>query len=464
MAKRSTRRVVRDEIRGVKLGDPRREARALEIADRLASAPESTLPEAMGDRAAIEALYRHLGSEAVTFEALIEQHVARSARRCAREAATYVVHDTTVCTFSGETERAGLGRVNGAKQGFLAHVSLAVSAEGRRVPLGLVGCEVFTRDGERPIGKGESQRWKRGIDASAERVGKPERLIHLADRESDMWWLLAALLGAGHRFILRAKQDRLVIGEDKELRLLFETAREARRILEVDVPLSPRRKTGRNGSEKRAYPPRDARLARLAFAARTVTLRKPRRGAAGTPKTLTVNIVHVIEPDPPQGEKAIEWLLLTTEPIGSDTEVLRVLEGYRTRWMVEEYFKTVKTGCAFESRQLESFKSLTNLFAYALLLSYGLLLMRALARTEADESSEVLLSPDQILCLGVMTKSKPKKLASARAALDAIAKLGVHLPSNGLPGWRVLSRGLKRLLDFESAYQTMRKAGLVINR
>jgi hypothetical protein len=464
MAKRSTRRVVRDEIRGVKLGDPRREARALEIADRLASAPESTLPEAMGDRAAIEALYRHLASEDVTFEALIEQHVARSARRCAREEAVYVIHDTTVCTFSGDTEREGLGRVNGRKQGFFAHVSLAVSANGKRVPLGLVGCEIFTRDGERPIGEGESQRWKRGIEAAGQRVGKPERLIHLADRESDMWWLLASMLGAGQRFILRAKQDRIVVEENEELRPLFETARDARRVLDVDVPLSPRRKTGRNGSEKRAFPPRDARLARLAFAARSVTLRKPRRGAAGTPKTITVNIVHVIEPDPPQGEKAIEWLLLTTEPIGSDTEVLRVLEGYRTRWMVEEYFKTVKTGCAFESRQLESFKTLTNLFAYALLLSYSLLLMRALARSEAEESSEVLLTPDQLRCLGIMTKTRPKKLASAHAVLDAIAKLGVHLPSNGLPGWRVLSRGLKRLLDFESAYQTMRKAGLVINR
>ena len=36
MAKRSKRRLVREELTGVKLGDPRREARALAIADRLA--------------------------------------------------------------------------------------------------------------------------------------------------------------------------------------------------------------------------------------------------------------------------------------------------------------------------------------------------------------------------------------------------------------------------------------------
>ncbi len=62
MARHSKRRLVREELAGVDLGDPRREARALAIADRLVSPPESTLPEAMGDRAMLEALYRHLSA------------------------------------------------------------------------------------------------------------------------------------------------------------------------------------------------------------------------------------------------------------------------------------------------------------------------------------------------------------------------------------------------------------------
>jgi hypothetical protein len=49
-SKRSKRRVVREELAGVDLGDPRRDARALAVADRLVGAPEATLPEAMGDR------------------------------------------------------------------------------------------------------------------------------------------------------------------------------------------------------------------------------------------------------------------------------------------------------------------------------------------------------------------------------------------------------------------------------
>jgi len=140
------------------------------------------------------------------------------------------------------------------------------------------------------------------------------------------------------------------------------------------------------------------------------------------------------------------------------------VEGYRTRWTIEEYFKTVKTGCAFESRQLESFKTLTNLLAYSLIIAYALLLMRALARTNSDLAGDALLSDVQLLCLRLMTKRKPARLKTARQVLDAIAELGVHLRSNGDPGWRVLSRGWKRLLEFEAAYHTMKGAGLVINR
>ncbi len=195
-----------------------------------------------------------------------------------------------------------------------------------------------------------------------------------------------------------------------------------------------------------------------------MTLRRPRKGAPpGTPSRLAVNAVHVFEVAAPDGEKPIEWLLLTTEPIDTKEQVAAVIEGYRTRWVVEEYFKALKTGCAFEERQLESFRSLTNLLGYSFIVAYAILLMRAIARGATDLPADALLSPDQLVCLGVMTKRSKKALATASKVLDAIAELGVHLKSNGLPGWRVLSRGWQRLLDFETAYLAMKAAGLVIN-
>lgn len=34
------------------------------------------------------------------------------------------------------------------------------------------------------------------------------------------------------------------------------------------------------------------------------------------------------------------------------------MDAYRARWVIEEFFKALKTGCNFERRQLESFQSL----------------------------------------------------------------------------------------------------------
>jgi hypothetical protein len=66
-----------------------------------------------------------------------------------------VAHDTTEFSFS--SPREGLGRINDAgalehtdapmtpRQGFFAHLALAVSADGMRRPLGVVGLHTFTR-------------------------------------------------------------------------------------------------------------------------------------------------------------------------------------------------------------------------------------------------------------------------------------------------------------------------------
>ena len=66
-----------------------------------------------------------------------------------------------------------------------------------------------------------------------------------------------------------------------------------------------------------------------------------------------VNIVLVSEASPPPGEEAIEWLLLTTLPIDSLEATLRVIEYYECRWMIEIFFKTLKSGCKVESLQFE---------------------------------------------------------------------------------------------------------------
>jgi hypothetical protein len=41
-------------------------------------------------------------------------------------------------------------------------------------------------------------------------------------------------------------------------------------------------------------------------------------------------------------------------------QVAAVVDHYRGRWTIEEFFKAIKTGCALEARQLESKRSMPS--------------------------------------------------------------------------------------------------------
>jgi Transposase DNA-binding/Transposase DDE domain len=449
--KPTRRQVVRDEFDGVELGDERRSKRARHVADRLAASPDASLPDAMRDRAGTEALYRHLESEDVTLHALLAPHLARTTERVRGAGLAFAIADTTAFKFTGDADREGLGPINTNDQGFLAHVTLAVSADGTRTPLGVLGVENWARTGKktakRPIS--ESSRWGRGMHAAQQRVGDAA-LIHVADRESDIYELLAELTSTNQRFIIRAAQDRTIVPTDGNERRLFDAVRCQPIAFTTEVPLSARQKKG-NAKQDRTFPSRRSRTAQLSFAARSVTLKRPERCASTLPPELPINVIHVLELGPPVGEPPVEWVLLTSEPVATEKNISFVVDGYRARWVIEEFFKSTKTGCAFESKQLESFHTLTNLFAYVLVVAYAMLLLRAASRGGHDESAEAVLTPKQLKLLRAVTRKLPAH-PTAREALYALAGLGGHLKNNGDPGWRTLSKGWRKLLEYETGY------------
>ena len=59
----------------------------------------------------------------------------------------------------------------------------------------------------------------------------------------------------------------------------------------------------------------------------------------GTAESVRLNVVHVREVDAHQECEPMDWKLITTEPIHTLEQVERVVDGYRGRWVIEEYFK-----------------------------------------------------------------------------------------------------------------------------
>jgi hypothetical protein len=131
---------------------------------------------------------------------------------------------------------------------------------------------------------------------------------------------------------------------------------------------------------------------------------------------------------------------------------------YRARWVIEEYFKAIKTGCQYESRQLETAESLLNALAIFAPVAWRLLLLRHLARCDGNATATDALTAKQVQVLKAVAKKPLPAKPTARDAMLAIAALGGHLKNNGDPGWLVLGRGLHDLLLLELGWRAREEA------
>ena len=124
---------------------------------------------------------------------------------------------------------------------------------------------------------------------------------------------------------------------------------------------------------------------------------------------------------------------------------MAVVDIYRCRWVVEEFFKALKTGCAFETRQLESFHALSNALSMFIPIAWKMLLARSLTRTSNRAPPTTLLTPTQLQLLAIRFELTTSIATAAEGAL-LVAKLGGHLTRNGPPGWQTLARGFESLM------------------
>jgi hypothetical protein len=445
----------------------------------MATRPDASIPRIARSEAELEAAYRLLNSPGVGLAELLRPHQAAVTARAKAAGSAIAIHDTTSFEFAHADPRE-VGFLQTGKPGFYAHVSLVVASNGNRQPFGVATISTNFRTQRRRRSSRneagsvttkrqdrESKRWEDGIEQCAQLLADCPELIHVADRESDSFQLLALMHQRGYRFVFRVRHDRAAqtvddSGDDwSKLRVLVGSAECC---LEREVPLSPRR-TSTAPRQSRAYPGRKARRAQLRFAATRLRLRRPRYFGDELPEAIELNVVRVYEVDAPAGQEPVEWILLTSEAVDSPEQVARVVDIYRTRWVVEEFFKGLKTGCKYEQRHLESRHALLNMLAISLPIACQLLWLRSQARHQPDAPASDVFTPRQIDVLrGLSRKRLPLKL-SVKDAMAAIAELGGHWRSNGEPGWLVLHRGMQSVLDAEVGWVLREKARkLPINR
>jgi len=355
------------------------------------------------------------------------------------------IQDSTELNLSHLKTITGLGTLgNPTNQGIFLHLGLVVDTEG--VPNGVLHAKTWVRPAEsrgkaktrqkRPFEDKESYHWWETIAEAENRVERQGLLLHVGDRESDIYELLRRADEAKYRVLIRAAQDRRVQGEGRrlwaELERLSPSAEQV-----VHVPARP----AANGRPAQA-----ARDANVSIRYRQVTLCAPHKQSG----TVDVSAILVREEHPPADVDPLEWLLLTTDPISTPSDAILHVQWYRYRWCIEEYFKVVKSGCRVEDRQFESRRTFENSLAMSLLASVRLLAMTKRARIEPDLPSKVLLDAEeeQVLILHAQStfRRRPTPLLLAEA-VRILAGLGGHQSrrGDGPPGWSTLWLGYHRL-------------------
>ena len=86
------------------------------------------------------------------------------------------------------------------------------------------------------------------------------------------------------------------------------------------------------------------------------------------------------EEHPPLRANEISWFLLTTLPIETPQECLHVIDIYTKRWLIETFFKTLKTGCGVEKCRLESAGKVEVYLSLMSVIAWWLLYLQQLSR------------------------------------------------------------------------------------
>ncbi len=361
-----------------------------------------------------------------------------------------VVQDTSELILGGRRAKAnGYGPVGkgGGTRGLLLHAALALDA-GSGALLGLADAQVWNRDKgkvkprrSRATADKESQRWLSVAAQAGAALSTARSITVISDRESDIYEHFAQR-PANIELIVRSNWNRKVeleSGASMPLAAFVDGLPEAARF-SATIPAAPGRKV---------------RTAELALRLSPVTLCRPHPSPApDLPDRIGLTVVDVRElPSNEYEGEPIHWRLLTTHRVRSPKRARWIVDLYRKRWTIEEFFRTLKSaGFDIEEADIGEPEVMTKFVAAAAVAAVTIMqLVRARDGTTEEELVEAFEPDDQPVLEalssqleGATDKQKnPHPKATLAFAAWVVARLGGWTAYYGKPGPKVMRIGLE---------------------
>jgi hypothetical protein len=424
-------------------GDKRLDKRMEKIITELSDKPHASISQVFDNQYQAKACYRFWDNDKVEPENILLPYVEQTVESALNHDIILLPQDTTSLDFTKLKATTGLGYLDSKYQrGIKVHTSMAVSIEG--LPIGLAWQRQWERDitelgkkklrHQKSTQDKESQRWIDCFNDTNKLFPSDKTLVHITDREGDIYDFLSAPRTENQHLLLRFAQDRRVEGDQGRIKSSLEA-----------VPVAGTFKTqiGRRGSD---YP----KEIELNVKFQEVII-KSSAGASNAKEypTIRMTAIHVQEvgADP---ETEIQWFLLTTLPVTSIDDAKTCVKYYTYRWLIERFHYTLKSGCQIEELQLETSERLENAAATFSVIAWRILYITYLARLEPNLDARVVFTEEEISALKLKNAGKGSSgTLTIHTVMIWVACLGGFLgrKRDGMPGVKTIWRGLYAL-DF----------------
>jgi hypothetical protein len=440
------------------LGDRRLSRRLVKLASPMSNDPRQSIPDQMGHNwADLTGAYRFFSNPDVNSQAIQGPHRQLTRLACANRGVVLCVQDTTDLDYSSRKQTKNLGSIgDGHGRGILQHTALAVSTEGEVI--GILA-QTWHKRVERPAQETRRQRQARWTESSiwadtARAVGPaPEgcRFVQVGDRHSDVFGHMDECRRQGHGFVLRAMHDRYV---DERMDRLWKK-------LQAQPSAGKRKVWVPAQRDRQGRVTRPAAEVELEVRVAAVQIPPPcndPRTADAAP--LEIWAVHVTEPNPPEGAKAIEWMLLSSEKTQTLEEAQQAVTWYSCRWVIEEWHKALKDGCRLEDSQLDDAGDIERLAAVLSVIAVRLVQLRDLAEAAREpQEGDGRLPPDEAraqdpgalqasvpwvyICIVAMLAKVAPQTLTPQTFWRTVARRGgwIGRKCDGRPGWLTVWRG-----------------------
>lgn len=452
------------ELDGIDLGDRRLNKRSKKVIAALAVDSRASINAACGTWAETEAAYRFFDNDSVTPERILKPHRDATVRRMREQPVVLIVQDTTEFDFTDHPPSDAKCLNRAERRGFYDHTHLAVTPQG--LALGVVGEEQFDREtdslgkaNERatlPIEEKESLRWLNGFRLANETAAAcPDtQIVSVADREADIYDIFVEAhqqsehAGPRAEFLIRARVERCLTERDPNA--------SGATYLKVRATVAASPLLGTRVVDLPRTPKRDARRAVMEVRAMSVLVKPPH--ARSHLPAVTMQVVLVKEVGGPGDGTDVEWLLLTSLPITTFEQALLVIDDYVGRWMIEVFFRTLKTGCTVEEMRLEKLSRVKNCLAFYKIIAVRILSLTYLNRVSPDLPCDAVFDASEWKSVWRVVTKQPLPKQPPRLAdfIKLVASLGGYnnRPSDPPPGPQTLWLGTRRMLDYAQAWKS----------